>query len=185
MSFHFLNAGVQLRRFFVVLPPNTTFSKQTNRMTKKKDQRQETFTNPIDDDKVTDIPHLLPYAHTVGSLRIQPVDKGQVKGRAVAAMYEQTEAQMAQIRQQIELLARQAKQLQDRVKISEEIYRCEINFEPLIGRLYYLYRRANGQSLLSLVGPEEWGANPPYSFVAAVRMLSDHTWEVVEEDDRK
>ena len=33
----------------------------------KKEQQQEEFINPIDPDKVAENPHLLPYAHTVGS----------------------------------------------------------------------------------------------------------------------
>ena len=35
----------------------------------------EKMKNPIDEDKITDIPHLLPYAHSIGSAIIKPVDK--------------------------------------------------------------------------------------------------------------
>ena len=139
--------------------------------------------NPIDPDQIAENPHLLPYAHTRGGAQIKPIDKGRVKGRAVAAMYEQTDMDLNQIREQIELLARQAKAIQDRVDISEEIYRCEMNFEPLIGRTYHLYRRRSGTSLLSLVAPEEWGSRPPYEFVATVRMLADHTWDILRRAD--
>jgi hypothetical protein len=155
---------------------------------KQPEEEQEprtSFVNPIDKDKVAENPHLLPYAHTRGGATIKPMDKGRVKGRAVAAMYEQTDMDLNQIREQIELLARQAKAIQDRVDISEEIYGAEMNFEPLISRTYHLYRRRNGGSLLSMVSPEEWGKNPPYEFVATVRMLADHTWDVLrkrEED---
>ncbi|MCB0635124.1 MAG: DUF2452 domain-containing protein [Lewinella sp.] len=150
-------------------------------MSKKKASAQGDKTyNPIDPDQVAENPHLLPYAHTVGGAVIRPEDKGRLKGRAVAAMYEQTDLQFQQIKKQIDLLAEQAKALQDRVRISEEIYQAEISFEPLIGRTYHLYRRANGQALLSMVSPAEWGARPPYTFVATVRMLADHTWEIEE-----
>lgn len=135
--------------------------------------------NPIDKDKVAEHPHLLPYAHNVGSLPIKPIDRGKVKGRAITAMYKQTDMQLAQIRKQIELLAQQAKAVQDRIMISEQIYLAEMNFEPLIGATYHLYERANGSYVLSMVSPQEWGANPPYRFVASAELLSDHTWEVV------
>ena len=98
----------------------------------------------------------------------------------MAAMYEQTDMHMDQIKEQIELLARQAKDLQHRVKISEEIYQAEMNFEPIISKIYYLFRRDNGKAVVSMVSPAEWGKNPPYKFVASVRLLSDHTWEVLE-----
>ena len=139
--------------------------------------------NPIDPDKIAENPHLLPYAHTVGGAVVRPMDKGRVKGRAVAAMYEQTDLQLAQIKEQIDLLAKQARNLQDRINISEEIYLTDMNFEPLIGRIYYLYRRENNKSVLSMVAPQEWGKKAPYTFVAEVKMLADHTWEVLKKAD--
>ena len=136
--------------------------------------------NPIDPDKVAENPHLLPYAHTVGGAVIKPIDKGRVKGLALSAMYEQTNAQLDQLREQVELLARQAKAIHERVKISEDIYQAEMNFKPLIGHVYHLYQKADGKHLVSMVAPEEWGPNPPFTFVATAKLLSDHTWEVQE-----
>lgn len=144
---------------------------------------KDEFINPIDPDKVAENPHLLPYAHTVGGVQIKPIDKGRVKGRAVSAMYEQTDMQLDQIRKQIELLAQQAKNIHDRVHISEKIYQAEINFEPLIGFTYHLYQKSNGKYVLSMVGPREWGSNPPYHFVGTVKMLADHTWHIEEKGD--
>jgi len=151
-------------------------------MSEKKEQptqEHENFVNPIDADKITENPHILPYAHHRGSTVIAPIDRGKVKGSAMAAMYEQTDLQLDQIRQQIELLARQAQAIHDRVEISEQIYHAEMGFQPVIGKNYYLYLRQNGKYVLSLVSPQEWGSKPPYEFVAAVKLLADHTWEIV------
>ena len=95
-------------------------------------QESKSAVNPIDKDKVAANPHLLPYAHTVGGALIKPEDKGRIKGRAVSAMYEQTDMQLDQLRKQFELLAQQAKEIQDRVTISEKIYLADIPFSPLI-----------------------------------------------------
>lgn len=146
------------------------------------EQNQSRKHNPIDPDKVAENPHLLPYAHTVGGAVIKPIDKGRIKGRAVSAMYEQTDMQLNQIRRQIELLAQQAQAIHDRVSISEKIYQAEVNFEPLIGFVYHLYERANGQHVLSMVGPDEWGSRSPYTFVGTVKMLADHTWEILQQE---
>ncbi|MCG8332601.1 MAG: DUF2452 domain-containing protein [Chitinophagales bacterium] len=145
-----------------------------------KESKKATIINPIDEDKITENPHSLPYAHTVGGVEIKPIDKGKVKGRAVKAMYKQTDMQLGQIKQQIELLAQQAQKIQDRIMISEQVYNAEMNFEPLIGFTYHLYERSNGNYVLSMVAPEEWGAKPPYKFIATVELLSDHTWDVLE-----
>jgi len=149
---------------------------------KKEDQEQkEEIINPIDPDKVAENPHLLPYAHTVGGSVIKPIDKGRVKGLAVEAMYDQTEMQLDQIREQINLLAVQAQKIKDRVQISEDIYLAEMNFKPLIGHTYHLYKKKAEINVLSMIGPNEWGRNKPFEFVASVRLLADHTWDILDQ----
>lgn len=140
---------------------------------------KEEFQNPIDPDKVAENPGLLSYATSVGGAIIKPEDRGKIKSRGISAMEKQTETQLKQIYGQIEILARQAKAIKDRVDISARIYLAEMNFEPLIGHTYFLYQKNNGKDVLSMVGPEEWGKSLPFSdFLAEVELLPDHTWEV-------
>ena len=135
----------------------------------------------IDYDKIAQMPGLLPYAHTVGGAVIKPDDMGKIKGRAVTAMRQQTDMQMAQIYKQMELLAEQARKIRDRVEVSERIYSAAVGFEPLIGQTYYMYQRKDGTDLLSLVAPQEWGRSFPFEkYLARVTMLADHTWDVRE-----
>ncbi|MEN0045558.1 MAG: DUF2452 domain-containing protein [Bacteroidota bacterium] len=142
----------------------------------------ESKENPIDKDKIAENPHLLPYAHTVGGAVIKPIDKGRVKGLAVSAMHEQTNMQLDQIRKQVELLVTQAQLIHDRVEVSERIYLADMNFKPLIGKTYHLYQRKNGKDVLSMVAPNEWGRSQPYTFVSSVKLLADHTWEILTVD---
>lgn len=145
-----------------------------------KNDKKETFINPIDKDKIAENPHLLPYAHTVGGAVIKPIDKGRVKGLAVTAMYEQTDQQLNQIREQVDLLYMQAEKIRKRVEVSERIYQAGMNIKPLIGHIYHLYEKKDGTNILSMIGPTEWGRSQPYEFVATVKLLADHTWEMVE-----
>lgn len=131
-------------------------------------------------DKITDIPGILSYPHSLGSQLVKPEDRGKIKGKAMAAMNEQTERQMSQIYRQIKLLAEQVSEIKRRVAFSEKIYQCQMNFEPVIGHIYYLYEKKDGHSALSMISPEEWGETLPFSrFLASVKLLSDHTWEVM------
>jgi hypothetical protein len=131
-------------------------------------------------DKMAENPGLLPYAHTSGSALIKPEDKGKIKGRAMSAMYEQTNVQLKQLYEQMETLAKQANNLKDRVEVSERIYQAKMSFEPLIGKVYYLYENKRGEDVLSLISPEEFRRGMPFSrFLAEVKMLSDHTWDVL------
>jgi hypothetical protein len=135
--------------------------------------------NPIHKDKITETPSLLPYAHTVGGAIIRPIDQGKTKGLAMKAMYEQSDVQLNQIRKQVELLISQAQEIHDRISISESIYQAECRFKPNIGHTYHLYLNKEGLKVLSMIGPHEWGKNAPMEYEASVRLLSDHTWEVV------
>jgi len=136
--------------------------------------------NPIDKDKTTDNPGLIPFAHHVGSAVIRPEDMGKTKSRALLAMEQQTHLQMKQIYEQIEKLAEQAERIKKRVEISNEIYSCEMGFEPLIGHTYHLYEKESGAKLLSMIGPQEWGSKIPYKLhLASIKMLGDHTWDIL------
>lgn len=148
--------------------------------TEKNPRHDDAFVNPIDPDKVAENPGLLPYAHTAGGAVIRPEDKGRIRGNAMTAMYDQTDRQMEQLRRQMETLVNQAKSLSSRMTISEVIYQAEVPFQPVIHHIYHLYqRKADGQHLLSMIAPDEWGRRQPYDFLATVRLLGDHTWEVL------
>lgn len=146
---------------------------------KKQENTSESF-NPIDKDKITETPHNLPYAHNVGSALIFPEDKDRIKSKAMAAMVDQTNRQMKQIHDQLELLVNQANELKERVEVSEQIYTAEMGFKPLTGHIYHLYEK-EGKKVLSMIGPSEWGNKPKYDkFLATAKLLGDHTWDVLE-----
>ncbi len=140
----------------------------------------EEFINPIDVRKTADTPGLLPYAHTVGAALIKPLDLGRTKGLAMQAMVEQSGMQLNQIKTQIELLITQAQAIHDRMAISETIYKAECRFKPLIGHIYHLYHTVDELAVLSMIGPSEWGRSGcPHKFNASVKLLADHTWEIL------
>jgi len=137
------------------------------------------FENPINPDKVAENPGLMAYAHSAGGAVIRPDDLGKVKGKAVLAMRQQTERQLGQLYEQMSVLARQAKDLRDRVEVSERIYGAKMNFEPVLNEVYHVYEKEDGSDVLSMVAPNEWGRSYKFSrYVAKVTMLADHTWDV-------
>jgi hypothetical protein len=125
--------------------------------------------------------HAAPYALTVSSPKIDPVDKRLLKANAHEAMQHQAQQQINMLRKQAELLIKQAKAIEDRLTISHEIYKADINFEPVINGYYHLYQRENGTQILSMVAPYEWGNNCPLgAFLHSVRLLADRTWEIID-----
>ncbi len=132
-------------------------------------------------DKMVENPGLVAFPHSLGSALIKAEDKGKLKSRALSAMHEQTAKQLFQIQKQVELLVNQANELKKRVEISEKIYLAELSFEPFVGNEYHLYE-SEGVHKLFMIAPEEWGRSKPdkLNFVASVKLLSDHTWEVLK-----
>jgi hypothetical protein len=138
--------------------------------------------NPIDKDKVTDMPGLLQYAHHVGSAIIKPEDSGKIKSKALTAMREQTNMQVKNIYEQMQLLVNQMNDIKKRVEVSEEIYNTEMRFEPMPGHIYHLYRKDDGRTALSIIGPDQWGRSQRFNeFICSVKLLADHTWEILKQ----
>lgn len=120
---------------------------------------------------------VLPYSASVAGAVVKANEEGVIKHKALTAMEEQTNMQLQQIRKQIELLALQAQEIQKRKDLSLMIYQARLSFKPNIGQTYFLYEKNNGDHLLSLVSPKEWGPSGPFKkFIAAVKLLADHTW---------
>ncbi len=143
--------------------------------------KKKKITNPIDKDNVTDHPNSLTYGHHRGSFPVIPTKEGVIKNKALSAMEHQTDIQLKQIKEQMSLLAEQAKQLKERIDVSHMIYNAEMRFEPLISHIYHLYETEDGSFKLLMVGPNEWGKKGiTHVFICTVKLLADHTWEIIK-----
>jgi hypothetical protein len=123
---------------------------------------------------------ILPYAHERGGVAIAPEDVGKAKARGIQAMEEQVSSQLKQIYGQVEVLARQAREIRRRAEISYRLYEAAMGYEPLIGHVYYLYEKEGGIPWISLIGPEE-RLSRRWRHLATVKLLADHTWEILED----
>lgn len=144
-------------------------------------KNKKNIENPIDEDNITENPGTLTYGHHRGSFPVIPTKQGAIKSKAISAMEHQTDIQLDQIKQQMSLLAEQANKIKKRVEISEMIYQAEIRFDPLISHVYHLYENDDNNFLLMMIGPSEWGRKEcPLHFISTVKLLADHTWEVIK-----
>ena len=159
---------------------------QTHSAKDQKKSGKEIDVDQIDLDlmkeRTTDLPGLIEYAHSVGGFSIIPTEDGMIKNKAINAMQEQTEQQVKQIYEQMQLLAKQVQDIQKRADVSLQIYQAEIKFTPTIGQSYYLYETENAKKYLSMISPDEWGKrSDEKKFIAKVKLLSDHTWKIEED----
>ncbi len=122
-----------------------------------------------------------PVPLTVSSPVIKAIDKNKIRANAVEAMHMQAHQQIEMLRKQAELIMLQVKEIEERLKISELIYKAEMRFKPVLGQIYHLYeKQTQGEFLVSMIAPEEWGRSKSFSrYLSTVRLLSDSTWDVL------
>jgi hypothetical protein len=94
----------------------------------------------------------------------------------------QIEIQGQNIIEQIEVLKRQAFEIQEKKRISKKIYESEIKFDPIVLGIYYLYIVNETRQFISMIAPNEWGRSlrNKLEYVAEIRLQYDHTWEILE-----
>ena len=125
--------------------------------------------------------NLMKYPVERGGMAFSVTKKEVIKSRGLMAMEQQVDMQMAKIKEQIELLARQVEELQKRKELSFQIYQAESSFEPLVGKYYYLYKKGDESRFLSMIAPGEWGRRETENvFLAKVELLADRTWNIVD-----
>lgn len=121
-----------------------------------------------------------PIPLSVSSPKINPIDKRLVKANAFETMQHQANQQIMMLKRQADLLMEQARQIEERLKVSQMIYEADLNFEPIIGTVYHVYEK-KGKTILSLVAPFEWGAKLPFDkHICSARLLADKSWDLLK-----
>ncbi|MGJ8736003.1 DUF2452 domain-containing protein [Zobellia laminariae] len=111
---------------------------------------------------------LKPYATSVGAPVITITDTIAWKNRSISKVNHKIEARY------LELKAEYEKMMQE-FEFNKLIYNAKFNFEPIIGKVYHLYKRENGESFLSIIAPEECRFNALGSFY----LNADQIWEKI------
>jgi hypothetical protein len=122
---------------------------------------------------------LSPIPLSVGSVPIKPEDKGKIRANAVEAMHHYAQQEMDMLRKQADLIMQQVREIEDRLKISEQIYQSEMRFTPVVNQIYHLYEKGD-HFAISLIAPNELGRSKTVmKHVATIRLLGDHSWQVI------
>ncbi len=122
---------------------------------------------------------LSPIPLSVSSPVIKAEDKNKIRANAVEAMHHYAQQEMSMLKKQADLIMQQVRDIEERLKISEQIYASDLRFTPVVNQVYHLYEKEN-HFTLSLIGPNEWGKSSKMKFVASVKLLGDHSWDVIK-----
>ena len=110
-------------------------------------------------------PALLPYANSVSSPKIEPLDVTSWKSQNAIKANKEISAKWEEIKQEYTKLLQET-------EWTQKIYQSHFNFEPIVGEVYHLYLSRDDKPFLSLISPSEW--NKP--FLGSFRLDTGRKW---------
>ncbi len=111
---------------------------------------------------------LKPYATSVGAPVITTTDTIAWKNRSINKINHKVRTKYSELKAEYE------KMMQE-FEYNNLIFASKFTFEPIVGEIYHLYKKENGESFLSIIAPEECSFNALGSFY----LNADQIWEKV------
>jgi hypothetical protein len=107
-----------------------------------------------------------PYATSVGAPVITTTDTVAWKNRSIHKVNQKVQAKYLELKAEYE-------KMMEEFEYNNLIFNAKFAFEPIIGDVYHLYKRENGETFLSLIAPNECNFNAMGSFY----LNADQIWE--------
>ena len=124
-------------------------------------------------DQVADNPGLLPYPSNVGAPVIKPDDIATWKVDKVIKTNNYFNARYEEIKKEYRKLIEQ-------YEWNKLVYESNFRFEPIKGKVYFLYQKKQGKLFLSIIEPELWNE----IFIGAFKLDSEDKWTKVPKETK-
>jgi hypothetical protein len=108
------------------------------------------------------------------------VDLAQEITQADEMLANRAGAQLQVIAEQVKHLQQQAQEILQQTARDQQLHRAHCNFQKKPGQVYHLYQNSQGESLLSLLSPDDWRGRPPNRYNGSFRLESDRSWTPCE-----
>ena len=109
-----------------------------------------------------------PYGTSVGAPVITTTDTVAWKNRSIRKVNQKVQTKYLELKSEYEKMMAE-------FEYNNLIFNAKFNFEPIIGDIYHLYKRDNGETFLSIIAPHECNFNAMGSFY----LNADQIWEKV------
>jgi len=109
----------------------------------------------------------IPYPVSTLSPPIIPNDLTSFKSRGISSIERELSLKLENIKNEyIETI--------NHYNWNKLVYSSDYGFEPVIGSIYYLYRRTDGTFILSMISPDEWYLE----YIATVKLSVERQFEL-------
>lgn len=115
---------------------------------------------------------LKPYGTNVGAPAITTTDTLAWKNRSIHRVNQKVQARFAELKFAYETIM-------EEFEYNKLIFGAKFSFEPIIGEIYHLYKRPNGESFLSIIAPDECDFHALGSFY----LNADQIWQKINDGD--
>ena len=130
----------------------------------KKDKKPDHIV--FDEESQTYNGKLLPYSSSVSAPKITPPDVTSWKNTNIVSANNQFKAKYESIQEEY-------KRMMQEFEYNNLVYNAKFNFEPIVGKVYHLYRSKDQSTFLSLIFPHECN----FEHLGTFKLDPDKTWE--------
>ena len=109
-----------------------------------------------------------PYATSVGAPVITTIDTIAWKNRSIRKVNQKVKTKYLELKAEYE-------QMMAEFEFNNMIFKAKFTFEPIIGDIYHLYKRDNGETFLSIIAPKECN----FKSIGSFYLNADQIWEKV------
>lgn len=110
----------------------------------------------------------MPYPVSTLSPKIVPNDLSTFKSRGISQVERDLQQKLVEMREEYIATI-------EHFNWNKLVYEADINFEPVIGQIYHLYR-IRGINTLSMIEPDQWS----HPHLASFRLNLDRQWELTD-----
>ncbi len=90
-------------------------------------------------------------------------------------------AKLQVIADQIRMLQGEARAVLEAAARDQQLHNAQCSFRKIAGRVYHLYRKADGSAYFSQLSPDEWNGHPPHVFIDSYLLQADMSWLALRE----
>jgi hypothetical protein len=124
--------------------------------------------------------HASPYPVSRLAPAFDLVDVAREIQKADALIVDVASEKLRIIAEQIQALQDQARAILEDARRDADLHRAVCNFVKRPGKIYHLYRKADGTPYFSMLSPDDWKGAPPDAFEGSFRLELDSSWTPVE-----